>query len=494
MQLTAEQAYREALRLYQAGEPQAALVLTMQLARAARGNPAVRLVHGLALAGCGRAAEAKEEFESSIAVLELGGSDAVESRALLTRGRVELSAVLTQLGLHREAVEMARQGLAADTGNTTAAGALTLALLGAGQAEEAAGVVRPLLIGEATDPDPAVAGARVALESGALEAGEVIGSVEPIAKQVGHPTRQLRALLRAQGMLLDRLGRHDEAWVALRRAANLSVAEFDAAAMGQAVRTVATNWLAGPMGKVTRPEAENPGVLVVGLAGSGTDRVGRIIAAHPRGAWAGRTQTLGQLGIRFLGAKEEGIPLVASPLTVRGKACQQAGEVYAKRLRKRVAQPEAAVIADTSVDNALHLGVAALVVPGLRVIRVVREPVAACLEAYALESTPAMPYACDPVVAAGHAHATTRLLDHWKQELGDGALGVTWLDVGFERLVGEPEAVAREVLAFVGLEWDPACGEAARREAQRPTLDPGHYRGHIKAMVNALGPLGAGKA
>ena len=44
-------------------------------------------------------------------------------------------------------------------------------------------------------------------------------------------------------------------------------------------------------------------------------------------------------------------------------------------------------------------------------------------------------------------------MDHWRAVLPQGRL----LDVDYEEATAAPEETARRLIAFVGLEWDPAC-------------------------------------
>ncbi|MEQ8850516.1 MAG: sulfotransferase [Phycisphaerales bacterium] len=494
--MTHQQAYTQALNLYQAGEPQEALKLTMQLARQARRHPPTRLVHGMALAACGRFVEAAEEIREAGELMDAApDQEATEVRALRTRSRIELARALAEIGEAEAALVEADEALKPDEFNAQAVAAKARAQVAADDFAGAAETLSALLIGDATDPEIALAASEVAVRSDAITAEAVIENMEALTKQVGHPTRLLRPMLRALGLMLDRVGRHDDAWVALRRGTNLSVAEFDPRAFGQAVATITQHWTASGIKTVKRPTAPSPALLVVGLAGSRTDAVGRIIGAHPEGGWAGQTLTLSQLAERFLDAKiVGGVSLVDSPVKVRGKACVEAAGVYEKRLRKRSAGEDLRVIADTNPDNATSLGIASLVAPGLKVICVRREAVAASFEAHALESTPAEPYACDQMTLAAHAFGTNRLLEHWKEVFEDGSLGASWMDVEFDALRTDPAGTARAIVAFAGLGWDDACGAAAAREAALPVLDVEPYRGHIKSLISGLGPLAAARA
>ena len=42
-------------------------------------------------------------------------------------------------------------------------------------------------------------------------------------------------------------------------------------------------------------------------------------------------------------------------------------------------------------------------------------------------------------------------MQHWR------ALEIRMLELDYERLAADPEPVARELIASLGLDWDPAC-------------------------------------
>jgi len=61
-----------------------------------------------------------------------------------------------------------------------------------------------------------------------------------------------------------------------------------------------------------------------------------------------------------------------------------------------------------------------------------------------------------------------RLMDHYRQVLPPG----TMLDISYEELVADREAVTRQIISFLGLPWDDAClrHEDNRRAVGTPSL------------------------
>ena len=61
-------------------------------------------------------------------------------------------------------------------------------------------------------------------------------------------------------------------------------------------------------------------------------------------------------------------------------------------------------------------------------------------------------WACDVDHIATRFHQYRRLLEHWRR-----VLPVPLLEVDYEETVADLEGVARRLVAWCGLEWEPAC-------------------------------------
>ena len=70
-------------------------------------------------------------------------------------------------------------------------------------------------------------------------------------------------------------------------------------------------------------------------------------------------------------------------------------------------------------------------------------------------------WANDPEHIASRFAAYRRLMDHWRR-----ALPVPLLEVDYEETVADLEGVARQLVAWCGLAWEPAC--LAFHEGKRP--------------------------
>lgn len=99
-------------------------------------------------------------------------------------------------------------------------------------------------------------------------------------------------------------------------------------------------------------------------------------------------------------------------------------------------------------------------------------------------------WACDPHHIATRIREYRRLMDH------GAVLPVPMLEVDYEAMVADPERSSRELVAWCGLEWDPACREfyKTRRRVQTTSLAQVRqpiYRGSVGRWKNYEQPLAA---
>jgi hypothetical protein len=62
------------------------------------------------------------------------------------------------------------------------------------------------------------------------------------------------------------------------------------------------------------------------------------------------------------------------------------------------------------------------------------------------------PWACDTDYIVSHFEEYLRLMDHWQK-----VLPAPPLEVDYEQLVEDTEAMAHRIVEWCGLEWEPQC-------------------------------------
>jgi hypothetical protein len=119
----------------------------------------------------------------------------------------------------------------------------------------------------------------------------------------------------------------------------------------------------------------------------------------------------------------------------------------------RTCSATASCVTDKMPFNFLFLGLIHRLFPGARIIHCRRAPIDTALSIYFthFSGTHDFAYRRDDIVH--YYREYLRLMDHWRAILPPDRL----LEVDYEDMVADPEAVSRRMVAFSGLDWDPAC-------------------------------------
>jgi len=149
-----------------------------------------------------------------------------------------------------------------------------------------------------------------------------------------------------------------------------------------------------------------------------------------------------------------------------------------------VPDPWPAVWIDKQLGNFEHLGLAAILFPGLKVIDVVRDPADTCLSCLRSSFDDPLPaqYTATPAAFGRFSRLYRATMDHWRRVLPDDAV----LGVPYEDLVAR-NADRRESA------WDAVHRHVGSRDLRAPSGlrgDPVGLAGTIPALVEALGANG----
>ncbi len=291
----------------------------------------------------------------------------------------------------------------------------------------------------------------------------------------------LRLLLRADepdraievGRRVVEAGRGDpasqrETWFLLSRAYERKgdcAAAFDCAGRGNAlsadrfvpddyrrlVDDIIATFTAGRMAKLPRAEPCEVPVFIVGVPRCGSTLVEQIISSHPQAAGLGESRVMAairrEMPIRIEAAV--GYPQCVTSLTrddVRDFSREYLDE--AQRVDRAALR-----ITDKALDNGQHLGLINLLFPAGRVIHCRRDPVDSCLSCYLNPFAPGeFAAGSDLGHLAFHYRQYARLMDHWR-----AVIDMPFLEIAYEDLVRDQEAVSRRLIDFCGLAWDDAC-------------------------------------
>lgn len=226
-------------------------------------------------------------------------------------------------------------------------------------------------------------------------------------------------------------------------------------------------------------------VFLVGMPRAGKTLVEGLLARHA-GVYAGGERSIVELTREDFG-QEIGDEVAAYPDGVPHLTREQAWRAAQRHLQGlRLEAPEAVRATNTMPGNYLYVGLIHLLFPGAPIVHCVRDPLDTCLSCYFKLFHGGWDFTYD-LEALGHNYvAYRRLMRHW-QELLPGAI----LEVRYEDLVADPEAVGRTVARFCGLDDTPSRSRTAAQQAfhAREVARWRRYRAHLGPLERILAEL-----
>jgi len=192
-------------------------------------------------------------------------------------------------------------------------------------------------------------------------------------------------------------------------------------------------------------------VFIIGMPRSGTSLVEQIIASHPQIHGAGELDGIKTAIRSILALKEpnESIPDLCKRLDA--DHITELTDDYFKLLLQEN-NKEVMRASDKYPQNFLALGWIALLFPRARIIHCIRHPLDTCLSIYFQNFKDEHMYANDLAELGQYYCEYERLMKHWQQ-----VIPLKMHELHYEELINEPESTTRQLIDFLGLEWDDSC-------------------------------------
>lgn len=222
---------------------------------------------------------------------------------------------------------------------------------------------------------------------------------------------------------------------------------------------------AGYAARVPAARERRGPLFVMGLPRSGTTLVDRILCSHSRIESLGEINDFALTLTRLAGTPDKAQLLEASA----NLDMDALGDAYIRSARSRGCEAE--LFIDKTPANWLYLGLIARALPAAVILHVQRHPVDSCFAMYRTLFRMGYPFSYDLGDLAHYYIAYHRLMAHWRRTF-PGIL----LDVRYEELVDDQEAVSRQLVAHCGLDWEDGCLAFERNAAPVATASAAQVR------------------
>jgi tetratricopeptide (TPR) repeat protein len=314
-----------------------------------------------------------------------------------------------------------------------------------------------------------------------------------------------------KGRLLDKMGRHDEAFAAFsagkRKGVEQSGAVYMAEHAAQLAGRLKTYFTADRLRIVPRAKTLESGprpLFILGFPRSGTTMVEQTLSAHPQisaGDELSLVHDIANLTPRMLSSPLE-YPEALADLWM-GDQCEGLDNLrdhYLQRVRQLdIVEPGATHFTDKMPLNETHLGLIALMFPGAPLIHVLRHPLDVVLSVYSNQLTHGFHCASALETIARHYVLVMDLVEHYRREMT-----LKYLAVRYEDIVDDQEAHVRRLLAFAGLPFDEAClkfhenkryartasyAQVAEKLYDGSRYRYRHYLDHLAPVIPILRPI-----
>ena len=501
-QPTPQQVFEEAHRLLRVGDVHEAAKRAGKLRAHFKDDIPILTLHGMVLAKMGVHPQALSDLVRAAQLTEhalQNDEDENPSRPRIVDQLIRLCVQICRsscaIGELKAAYESIEQALKWDPDRGDAVAAKAELLAQEGKLDEAIKLIEQAQQNKLDSLPLVLSKARVLLlhekpDRSALS--QVCKELETEAQVSGLGAMDLGDLLRATGMVHDRLEEFDESFNAFRRAAKLKRGSYDPRAHTMMTTKVIMEWTAPNIAKLMRPtQSGERVVLVLGSPGSGATELANMLGQLDDIKVIGPIESLSSVCVRHLGAKQGVLrPVPLEPTKLRGAQLKDASDAYMIHINAMLGANATRAV-DTHPLNIPLAGAAAAFLPGVNIVMCRRDPMESILACYCSAMVGNHPYSGDLLNAAGFVADCNRMMDHWERQLGDESVGANIVRVEYADLVKDPKKTAANVAKDIGVDAKSTSIKHVPVFAQGPASHPDAYRQSTKSIAGFFNPTSA---
>ena len=354
-----------------------------------------------------------------------------------------LSRALIEQGAVDAAGDCCRQVLTQDPQNAVARNALGDVLKAQGRFADASREYEQALT---IDPDYVMPYANLAAINKIGAADPLVGVLQKLLQRSALPVLDRAQAHFALGKCCDDIGAFDNAFEHYRQANGIqrTLRSFDGDALVRATeRTLATFTREFFRSRDAFGNETPRPIFIVGMPRSGTTLVEQILAAHGEVLGAGELPYVSQLAARISAQNGDGVPYPEGAARIDAEGARSLAQGYVEHLTALAG--DVARVTDKAINNFHYLGLIALLFPRARIIHCQRDPLDVCLSCY-FQNFSTQPFSHDLEDIGLYYRQYERLMDHWR-----AVLPTPMLELRYEDLIGDSEAVSRRMVAFCDL-------------------------------------------
>jgi tetratricopeptide (TPR) repeat protein len=206
-------------------------------------------------------------------------------------------------------------------------------------------------------------------------------------------------------------------------------------------------------------------IFIVGMPRSGTTLVEQIVSSHPDVFGAGELLLLVNSEENIIKQIDSNVPYPKCMTEITDSIAKDISNQHLSKLEQYSSQSKHVV--DKLPHNFLRIGLIKILFPNARIIHCQRDPLDTCVSIFLNRF--ALPvgneFTFDLTELAKYYLDYQRLMMHWQSIFSEEIY-----DMRYEELVHNQENISKELIEYIGLEWDENCLDFYKNERAVKTM------------------------